>query len=83
MVLACSIYWRACARKNGTYLRTSTRLYGQLLMPDSRVEFAKTPVGSNSFDRGYPANSQWSNVPKAFPAVMGQAQFDPTIGQRP
>jgi hypothetical protein len=32
---------------NGTYLRTSTRLYGQLLMPDSRVEFAKTPVGSN------------------------------------
>ena len=51
---------------NGTYLRASTRLYGQLLMPEGRVEFAKTPVGSNSFDRGYPANSQWSN------------EFDPT-----
>ena len=35
-------------------------------MPEGRVEFAKTPVGSNSFDRGYLANSQWSN------------EFDPT-----
>ena len=35
-------------------------------MPEGRLEFAKTPVGSNSFDRGYSANSQWSN------------EFDPT-----
>jgi hypothetical protein len=41
------------------------------------VEFAKTPVGSNLFDRGYPANSQWSNVPKAFPAGHGAGSIRP------
>ena len=38
---------------NGTYLRP--------LAPEK-----PSPVGSNSFDRGYSANSQWSN------------EFDPT-----
>ena len=48
---------------NGTYLRTSTRLYGESLMPEGRVEFAKIPVGSNSFDHWELAEYPRSNIP--------------------
>ena len=50
---------------NGTYLRP--------LAPAKLF-----PVGSNSFDHWELAEYPRSNVPKAFPAAMGQAQFDPT-----
>ena len=48
---------------NGTYLRTSTRLYGESLMPEGRVEFAKIPVGSNSFDHWELAEYPRPNIP--------------------
>ena len=60
---------------NGTYLRTSTRLYGEPLMPEGRVEFAKIPVGSNSFDHWelaeYPRSNEFDPTREGFSGARG------------